>query len=139
MSNEHKMLRIVAKREDFRRAGRIFGSTPVDIPLSSLTSRLLHELKHDPMLVCHEMNASTEDELKALREKAALADAFLATLPNDYIWSTCPSEYVTDLQGELRKQTELAVSLTGELNVVKAKAIDLHASAPKTGKPAGHR
>lgn len=44
-------LRIVAKREGFRRAGRQFGATPTDIPLSQLTKESIESLKGEPMLV----------------------------------------------------------------------------------------
>lgn len=48
------VLRVVAKREGFRRAGRAFGAAPTDIPLDQLNKAQLEQLKSDPMLVCVE-------------------------------------------------------------------------------------
>lgn len=53
-----RALRVVAKRDGFRRAGRRFGAEPVDIPLADLNRKTneLEMLKADPMLVCHEVD-----------------------------------------------------------------------------------
>lgn len=48
---ETKGLRIVAKREGFRRAGHAFGSEPLTIPLSKLTPDEVEQLENDRMLV----------------------------------------------------------------------------------------
>jgi hypothetical protein len=48
---EDKGLRIVAKREGFRRAGHQFGSQAVELSLADLTSEQVEQLRNEPMLV----------------------------------------------------------------------------------------
>jgi len=60
-------LRVVAKREGFRRAGRRFGAEPQEIPLSELKKPEIEMLKNDPSLVTHEV----EIEVEATAETAA--------------------------------------------------------------------
>jgi hypothetical protein len=108
-----KVLRVSARAEGYRREGLKFGKEEVDIPESILTSKQIHRFKHDPMLSCEEVLVSTEppavtdEELALLREKAVIADAFLAKLPEEYSWTQCPSEYVAHLQNRVR-ELELA-------------------------------
>lgn len=52
------VLRVVAKRDGFRRAGFEFGSAPKEIPLADLTQEQLKALKAEPMLVCVETEAA---------------------------------------------------------------------------------
>lgn len=118
-----KVLRISASAEGYRHDRLTFGRTDVDIPASILTSHQIHHLKRDPMLTCHEVLISTEpavseEEMTRLREKAAIADAFLARLPDDFSWSQCPSEYITHLQDHIH-----------DLELAKTPA---HASTTKT-------
>ncbi len=50
-----KILRVVAKKDGFRRAGFAFGSDPQDIPLDTLDAKQLAALKGDRMLVATEL------------------------------------------------------------------------------------
>ena len=108
-----KVLRVSARAEGYRREGLKFGKKEVDIPESILTSNQIHRFKRDPMLNCEEVLVSSEppavneEELALLRDKAVIADAFLAKLPEDFSWVQCPSEYVTQLQDRVR-ELELA-------------------------------
>ncbi|WP_175948763.1 hypothetical protein [Burkholderia pyrrocinia] len=111
-STHTKVLRVAASAEGYRREGLKFGRAVVDIPESILTSNQIHRLKRDPMLKCHELLVSTEpavsdEEFSALREKAAVADAFLAKLPPGFPSDQCPSEYVTLLLDHIH-ELELA-------------------------------
>ncbi|MBK1614993.1 hypothetical protein CKO44_16105 [Rubrivivax gelatinosus] len=56
-----KGLRIVSRKEGFRRAGRAFGAEPVEIPLSDLKKAEIEALKDEPMLVV------TETEIEPLK------------------------------------------------------------------------
>lgn len=47
------ILRVIAKRDGFRRAGRTFGSEPVDIALSELSDKDYAALTTEPMLVAY--------------------------------------------------------------------------------------
>lgn len=44
-------LRIAAKRDGFRRAGRAWSMTATDVPLSEFKRAQVEQLKNDPMLV----------------------------------------------------------------------------------------
>lgn len=46
-----KGLRVLAKREGFRRAGFCFGSAPVDVALSDITEEQEALLRDEPMLL----------------------------------------------------------------------------------------
>ncbi|MBX3589079.1 MAG: hypothetical protein AB7I35_12275 [Ramlibacter sp.] len=48
-------LRVVARRDSFRRIGRRFGAEPVDIPLSELKKAEIEALRADRLLVVHEV------------------------------------------------------------------------------------
>ncbi|MGC4076865.1 MAG: HI1506-related protein [Rubrivivax sp.] len=50
-----KALRVVSRKEGFRRAGRAFGAEPVEIPLSDLKKPEIEALKDEPMLVVTEV------------------------------------------------------------------------------------
>lgn len=51
-----KGLRIVSKRDGFRRVGRAFDGTPAVIPLSELTADQVEQLTTEPMLVVTEVD-----------------------------------------------------------------------------------
>lgn len=58
-----------AKREGFRRCGRVFGAQPVSIALSKLKRGELERFKGDPMLVVTEGEIVIEDEEKRPESK----------------------------------------------------------------------
>lgn len=125
-SAQIKVLRVSASAEGYRREGLKFGETDVDIPESILTSNQIHRLKRDPMLKCREVLVSTEpvatnEELVSLQAKAAIADAFLVTLPPAFTWTQCPSEYITLLLDHIH-ELELAKATTAAASAVGAKA-----------------
>ncbi|KIP18572.1 hypothetical protein KY49_3296 [Burkholderia sp. MSHR3999] len=107
-----KVLRVSASAEGYRREGLKFGQADVDIPESILTSNQIHRLKRDPMLKCREVLVSadpavSDDEVVGLREKAAIADAFMAKLPPGFAWAQCPTEYIRLLMDHIH-ELELA-------------------------------
>ena len=53
-------LRVVAKRDGFRRAGRRFGAEPTDIPMSELKKAEIEALKGDAGLVVHEVEIEVD-------------------------------------------------------------------------------
>lgn len=57
-----KALRVLARRDGFRRAGREFGHNPTDIPLSELNKAQIEQLKGDPSLLCVEVDIADETE-----------------------------------------------------------------------------
>jgi len=61
------ILRVVAKRDGFRRAGFVFGSQPRDVPLDALTDAQRTAIVRDPMLLATEVEIADHTE--------ALADA----------------------------------------------------------------
>lgn len=52
----NKGLKIVARRDHFRRAGRAFGAEPETIPLTELTAEEVETLKTEPMLLVVEVD-----------------------------------------------------------------------------------
>lgn len=50
-----KVLRVIAKRQGFRRAGREFGKEPIDIVLTELSDEHIEQIKNEPMLSCTEV------------------------------------------------------------------------------------
>ncbi len=56
-----KALRIVAKREGFRRAGYEFGQEARDIPLADLEKEQIEQLKNDPSLLCVEVGVTADE------------------------------------------------------------------------------
>lgn len=58
---KQKVLRVVARREGFRRAGFAFGAEPTDIPLDQLKKEQIAALKDEPQLLVTE----TEIEVPA--------------------------------------------------------------------------
>jgi len=126
-----KVLRVSASAEGYRREGFKFPQEDVDIPESILTSNQINRLMRDPMLKCQrvlvnaELPIVTEEELTGLREKAAIADAFLVKLPADYASEYCPSDYVTHLQNRVHEL---------ELELEQAKAASANSThAAKQG------
>lgn len=55
-----RALRVVSRRDSFRRAGRRFGSEPVVIPLTELTKADRELLAGDSMLVCSEVDLEVD-------------------------------------------------------------------------------
>lgn len=55
-----KVLRVAAKREGFRRAGRAFGRKPVDLPVDSLTKEEVKALKGEAALTVIETETEAE-------------------------------------------------------------------------------
>jgi hypothetical protein len=51
MAEKVKGIRVLARRENFRRAGRVFGSQPTDIPVADLKRGELERLRADPSLL----------------------------------------------------------------------------------------
>jgi len=62
------VLRVVAKREGFRRAGFVFGSQPQDVPLDLLTAAQRAAIERDPMLLATQVEVEIEDQTEALTE-----------------------------------------------------------------------
>jgi len=57
-----KVLRVVARREGFRRAGFVFGAQPRDVAPDALTPAQRAAIVRDPMLLVTEIDvAKTED------------------------------------------------------------------------------
>ncbi|HDR9099661.1 TPA: hypothetical protein QDA86_002999 [Burkholderia vietnamiensis] len=131
-STHIKVLRVSASAEGYRREGLKFGHADVDVPESILTSNQIHRLKRDPMLKCREVLVSTEagvsdEEVAVLRDKAFVADRFMAMVPSGFTWQECPSEYVTLLLDHIH-----------ELELAKATALAA-TSATSTTKPHGRK
>lgn len=64
MAKKVQGITVVAKRDGFRRCGRVFGQQPSSIPLSELKRGELERFKADPMLVVTEGEIVVEDEEK---------------------------------------------------------------------------
>ena len=62
MAKTVKVLRVVAKRDGFRRAGMEFGAVPTNIPLDTLSQDVLTVLRNDPSLVAFEVNMVIGDD-----------------------------------------------------------------------------
>lgn len=61
MADKIKVLRVVARKESFRRAGHQFGAEPVDIPLDQLDKRQLAAIVADPELIATELEVDPEE------------------------------------------------------------------------------
>ena len=57
-----KSLKIVSRKEGFRRAGFAFGAAPVSIDASALSEEQIAALKTDPMLIVVEQDVVTPDQ-----------------------------------------------------------------------------
>jgi len=137
MESNGKVLRVVAKIEGFRRAGRQFGTKAVDIPLSVLTGKEVRALKHEPHLICTEIDPVTHvatDDLEALRDQARIGKALLAKLPADFHWAQCPTEYVTLLQDQVHDLQTEARELQGQ--VEHLHQLELEVETLRAAKPA---
>lgn len=80
MAKSVKALRVVAKREGFRRAGRVFGAMPTFIPLDTLRPDAHDAIVNDPNLVALEVDAEMTDTGEIIAsavtaDKAAELDA----------------------------------------------------------------
>lgn len=58
---ETRALSIVAKRDGFRRAGRVFGSDATVLPLSELSPDEYEALTTEPMLVANEIDIKPDE------------------------------------------------------------------------------
>lgn len=58
----NRALRIVAKRDGFRRAGRVFGSEAVTLSLNVLSQDQYEQLVSEPMLVVNEVDIEAPKE-----------------------------------------------------------------------------
>jgi hypothetical protein len=70
MAEKIKALRVVAKREGFRRCGRRFGTQPVDVPLAELKPGRRGEAGEREILAADPMLVTSEVELEAPAEPA---------------------------------------------------------------------
>lgn len=57
-----KGLRVMAKRDGFRRAGYAFSHEPTDIPLSDLNKAQIEQIKGDKSLLCVEVDIEVADD-----------------------------------------------------------------------------
>lgn len=64
--DENKALRVIAKREGFRRAGRVFGSEPADIPIVDMSEAEYLALTTEPMLVTYLVDLPQQPEAVAV-------------------------------------------------------------------------
>jgi hypothetical protein len=62
---EGKGLKVVPKRDGFRRAGYVFSGDGQTIPYADLTADQVELLKGEPMLVVAEVDLPKEEEVKA--------------------------------------------------------------------------
>lgn len=61
-----KMLRIVAMKDGFRRAGMAHSTAPAEYPLSNFTAEQIKALKAEPLLVVQEFDGpDPKDDKKA--------------------------------------------------------------------------
>lgn len=54
-----KMIRVIAKKDGFRRAGRAWSGT-TEVPVADFTKSQIEQLKNEPMLVVQEFEAPDE-------------------------------------------------------------------------------
>jgi hypothetical protein len=58
-----KSLKVISRKDGFRRAGYVFGAVPVEIPLDVLSAEQIEALKAEPQLIVVETDvAQTEAE-----------------------------------------------------------------------------
>lgn len=128
MSEKITVLRVGAKRNGYRRAGLQFGETVAPIPLATLTSHQVKELRTDRMLATETADAFllSEREYEELRRKEVIANAFVASLPSDFSWTESPVEYVASLHEQIRVQTERATELQTQLDAHTASGATKH-------------
>lgn len=69
--NKIKVLRVVAKRDSFRRAGVEFSAEPKDLPLETLSEDARQAILADPSLVAHEVEINAIDTAADEAELAA--------------------------------------------------------------------
>ncbi|QNT25364.1 hypothetical protein [Ralstonia solanacearum] len=61
MAKQVKVLRVIGKREGFRRAGLEFGAVPKNIPLEALSADAREAIQSDPMLVAYPVDMMMDD------------------------------------------------------------------------------
>lgn len=69
-----KVLRVVARKDKFRRAGFEFGSDPKNIPLDTLHHHQLSAIKGDPNLVSVEAEVVIDEDGREVLDPTVLAD-----------------------------------------------------------------
>jgi len=77
-----RVLRVVAKREGFRRAALVFGSQPLDIPLDALTVAQRAAIERDPMLLATEVEVEIADQTEVLADDPNSGTVADAAAPN---------------------------------------------------------
>lgn len=129
-----QVLVVGAKRNGYRRAGLQFGETAASIPLSTLTSHQVKELRTDRMLATQPAEAVvlSEAEYEELSRKGAIADSLVMAL-QDNQFAGDPLGYVADLQMQLHTQTERANGLQVINDTLRTQLDELQAKA--TAKP----
>ncbi|WP_459199053.1 hypothetical protein ACQVRX_11235 [Ralstonia pseudosolanacearum] len=61
MAKQVKVLRVIGKREGFRRAGMEFGAVPQNLPLDTLSADARTAIQGDPMLVAYTVDMVMDD------------------------------------------------------------------------------
>lgn len=61
-------IKVVARKEQFRRAGRVFTGEAATIPLSELKKEQLEQLRSEPMLVVVDVDIPVAEEAAATGE-----------------------------------------------------------------------
>jgi len=100
------VLRVVAKREGFRRAGFVFGSQARDVPVDSLTDAQRAAIMRDPMLLTTEVEVEVEGQSDILTEKIEEQTEALTENPNPDSGATSaadPGARATSTSGRKRK------------------------------------
>lgn len=156
-----KVIDITAKRDGFRRAGKVHSETTTTYPLSDFTKAQLEQLKNEPMLVVAIRNATEQQAGPAedsplvldLRKQITTLTEQLATSGTDLTAANARVTELTaqldglagkDLTAELEASTGLLTTerqkvseLTTELESERQKVTDLTAqleASTKKGK-----
>jgi len=151
MAKVVKVLRVVAKREGFRRAGMEFGAVPKNIPLDTLPSHVLAQLVDDPSLVAFETDMVMNED-GTLRD-AAPGDGGTLTLAQIQARSDQLARLektLSDFQAELndrklqldereadlvaREEAGAAAAAQAEQMAAAAQAAAAEQAKPATGK-----
>lgn len=116
-----KVIDITAKRDGFRRAGKVHSETTTTYPLSDFTKAQLEQLKNEPMLVVAIRNA-TEQQAGPAEDSPLVLDLRkqITTLTDQLATSG------SDLTAANARVTELTAQLDGLADVARTK--DLTAS-----------
>lgn len=148
-----KVIDITAKRDGFRRAGKVHSETTTTYPLSDFTKAQLEQLKNEPMLVVAIRNKDDNSGQQSgpvaeLNQKIIQLEGDVQILVTQEADARkLVTELTTDLDGERQKLAELAnelatereqsAAMTTELEAERQKVTDLTAqleAATKKGK-----